>query len=98
MKDIIEASPSPSAFEGKGRVLRLKCGYNPNSSSYGSIVFVMPGALLAATAVFGAVAGLIGSTLVRAPAHPSEGEGSDEEPGKPDAGVLDSARNENSLS
>lgn len=43
----------------KGRILRVKQGYNPNSSSMGSIVFALPAALLGTTTVFGAVSGAI---------------------------------------
>ena len=39
----------------KGKILRVKQGYNPNSSSMGSIVFALPAALLGTTTVFGAV-------------------------------------------
>ena len=52
----------------KGRILRVKRGYNPNSSSLGSeffAVFVLPAGLLAATAGFGAVSGLIMSALIK---------------------------------
>jgi len=49
----------------KGRVLRVKYGYNPNSSSMGSMVFALPAALMGLTVAFGAVAGLIFSALVR---------------------------------
>ncbi|MBI4704100.1 MAG: hypothetical protein HY744_23575 [Deltaproteobacteria bacterium] len=42
-----------------GRILRLKHGYNPNSSSIGSIVFAMPASLLALTVAFGAATGLV---------------------------------------
>jgi len=49
---------------GKGKILRVKQGYNPNSSSIGSIIFVLPAALLGMTAVFGAVSGVIMSTLM----------------------------------
>ena len=48
-----------TASANKGRVLRVKYGYNPNSSSIGSIVFALPAALLGITAAFGAVAGAI---------------------------------------
>jgi len=37
----------------KGKILRVKQGYNPNSSSIGSIVFAVPTMLLVASAVFG---------------------------------------------
>ncbi len=49
----------------KGRVLRVKRGYNPNSSSMGSIVFALPSLLLGTTALFGAVAGFIASAFLR---------------------------------
>jgi hypothetical protein len=48
----------------KGRILRVKQGYNPNSSSMGSIVFALPAALLGITAVFGAVSGIIMAAFV----------------------------------
>ena len=44
---------------GKGRVLRLKQGFNPNSSSAGSIVFALPATMLVAPVAFGMAAGLI---------------------------------------
>ena len=47
-----------------GRILRLKQGYNPNSSSIGTIVFMMPAALLGVTTAFGAAAGLIAAALL----------------------------------
>lgn len=49
----------------RGTILRVKQGYNPNSSSIGSIVFILPAALLAIPALFGAVSGLVLSTFVR---------------------------------
>ena len=58
----------------KGRILRLKQGYNPNSSSIGTIVFAMPAALLASTVAFGAAAAFI------ATAFSSAGEGAPEAP------------------
>ncbi|MFO7900136.1 MAG: hypothetical protein R6V58_13885 [Planctomycetota bacterium] len=48
-------------YDGKGRVLRVKEGFNPNSSSLGSIVFSIPTALMAAPVVLGAAAAWIGS-------------------------------------
>jgi hypothetical protein len=50
---------------GRGRILRLKQGYNPNSSSIGSIVFVMPAALLGITVAFGVAAGVVSAVLLR---------------------------------
>lgn len=49
----------------KGKILRVKRGYNPNSSSMGSIVFVLPAILLGITVIFGALSGLFGSILAR---------------------------------
>ena len=49
----------------KGKILRVKQGYNPNSSSMGSIIFVLPAAMLAVTAVFGALSGLLAPLLLR---------------------------------
>lgn len=43
----------------KGKILRVKIGYNPNSSSMGSIVFILPAALLGITAGFGIISGII---------------------------------------
>jgi len=48
----------------KGRILRLKLGYNPNSSSIGTIVFAMPAALLGSVVAFGAVAGLLATAVL----------------------------------
>ena len=60
--------------ERKGRILRIKQGYNPNSSSMGSIVFALPAALLGVTALFGAVSGIIISAFMRKPARPGTKE------------------------
>ena len=49
----------------KGRILRVKQGYNPNSSSMGSIVFALPAALLGTTTVFGAVSGAIMAAFMK---------------------------------
>ena len=51
--------------KAKGKILRVKQGYNPNSSSMGSIVFVLPAILLAITVIFGTLSGLFGSILAR---------------------------------
>ena len=51
--------------ERKGRILRVKLGYNPNSSSLGSIVFAVPAAMLAVPAVFNAIAAAISAKCVR---------------------------------
>jgi hypothetical protein len=49
----------------KGKIIRVKQGYNPNSSSMGSMVFVLPAALLAATVGFGAVSGIIMAAFIK---------------------------------
>ena len=53
------ATDTPGGVVRKGRILRLKLGYNPNSSSIGTIVFAMPAGMLGAIVAFGAVAGLV---------------------------------------
>lgn len=49
----------------KGKILRIKLGYNPNSSSMGSMVFILPAALLAVTVGFGAISGIIMSVFIK---------------------------------
>lgn len=49
----------------KGKILRVKYGYNPNSSSMGSIVFALPAALIAVMAGTGVASGVIMSALMR---------------------------------
>jgi len=51
---------------GEGAVLRLKIGYNPNSSSIGTIVFAMPAAIAALTVAFGTAAAILCGALLRA--------------------------------
>lgn len=36
-----ERMRNPGSWKGKGRVLRVKFGYNPNSSSIGSVVSIL---------------------------------------------------------
>lgn len=54
----------------RGRILRIKEGYNPNSSSIGTIVFAMPTALLAMTVAFGAVAGAVSAASIHKKLRP----------------------------
>ena len=49
----------------KGKILRVKQGYNPNSSSMGSIVFALPAALLGIATAFGAVSGVIFAAFLK---------------------------------
>jgi len=60
----MKTSNSPDK-KGKGKILRVKTGYNPNSSSMGSIVFVIPAALLGITAGFGVISGIIMSAFIK---------------------------------
>lgn len=53
-------SPAPS-----GKILRLKQGYNPNSSSIGTMIFAMPMAALTAAVAFGTASGLIYSAFTK---------------------------------
>jgi ABC-type multidrug transport system permease subunit len=58
--------------KAKGKILRVKQGYNPNSSSMGSIVFVLPAILFLITVIFGAFSGLLGAILARNPDDPGK--------------------------
>ncbi len=49
----------------KGKILRVKQGYNPNSSSLGSMVFSLPAVLLAVTVGFGAASSIIMSAFIK---------------------------------
>ncbi len=49
----------------RGKILRLKVGYNPNSSSIGSVVYLFSSKLLLLTASFGVVSGLILSFFIK---------------------------------
>lgn len=58
---------NPSETKPKGKILRVKYGYNPNSSSAGSvIVFALPVAIFGITLGFGAISSLIMSHFVKA--------------------------------
>ncbi len=65
----------------KGRVLRLKQGYNPNSSSMGSIVFCLPVTLMGITAVYGVLAGMMLPGLLKK-SKKNEMKADDNEPDK----------------
>jgi len=70
----------------RGRVLRLKLGYNPNSSSIGTIVFGMPAALLGLTVAFGASAALLSAGLMHRPARSGDEPDPAPEPDDSEAG------------
>jgi len=46
-------------YQGKGKILRIKEGYNPNSSSLGSVVFSIPTAMLAVPVILAGAAAFI---------------------------------------
>lgn len=81
----MDAAPASDEGSVKGRILRLKQGYNPNSSSIGTIVFTMPAALLGATVAFGLAAGIICSVFMGGEARRHPGDGTEpDEPDEPD--------------
>ena len=43
----------------KGKILRIKYGYNPNSSSIGSVIFNFPSILLLFGVIFGSITAFI---------------------------------------
>jgi len=49
----------------KGKILKIKQGFNPNSSSMGSIVFSFPCAIFAVVVGFGVISGIITSFFIR---------------------------------
>ena len=57
--------PNTNDKNQNGKILRVKQGYNPNSSSMGSIVLALPAAILAATIGFGAVSAVILSAFLK---------------------------------
>ena len=51
-------------FFYKGKILKVKHGYNPNSSSMGSIIFTLPMSLIAVTFGMSVVSSLILSYFI----------------------------------
>ena len=49
----------------KGKILRIKQGYNPNSSSIGSIVFAVPSMLFVSAILFGTATAIIFSKFLK---------------------------------
>ena len=43
----------------RGRILRVKKGFNPNSSSIGSVIFALPTSLMAVTIGFSIVSAVL---------------------------------------
>ncbi|MCE5187192.1 MAG: hypothetical protein LLF76_13810 [Planctomycetaceae bacterium] len=68
----------------QGRILRVKQGYNPNSSSMGSMIFILPASLMAVTACFGIVSAVImAKTLKHSDEAPGIPENTDVQKGNP---------------
>ena len=64
----------------KGKILRVKKGYNPNSSSIGSIVFAIPTMLFVGATLFGTASVLIFSKyLKKSEAHKLSEDGQDKQ-------------------
>jgi hypothetical protein len=63
----------------QGKILKVKHGYNPNSSSMGSIIFVLPVSMIAASFGMAAVSGLIFSHFIK-DAGPTDAHDADERP------------------
>ncbi|MBF0223825.1 MAG: hypothetical protein HQK76_00095 [Desulfobacterales bacterium] len=49
----------------KGKILKVKHGYNPNSSSVGSVIFALPVALFGAAMGFGVISSIIFSYFIK---------------------------------
>ncbi|MBF0119768.1 MAG: hypothetical protein HQK79_13110 [Desulfobacterales bacterium] len=52
-------------MEQSGKILKIKHGYNPNSSSIGSIIFALPVALFGITIGFGIISSIIFSYFIK---------------------------------
>ena len=58
----------------KGKILRIKQGYNPNSSSIGSIIFAVPTMLFVSAVLFGTATTIIFSKYLKKTANKSNEE------------------------
>lgn len=70
-----------------GRILRLKQGYNPNSSSLGSIVFALPVTLIGLSALFGFAASLLTSAAMGRRSSPDTAQGTGDAGDRPDGEI-----------
>ena len=61
MKNFTESN---GTYRGTGRVLRIKEGFNPNSSSCGSIVFTIHSAMIAAPVLLAGAAAWIAARML----------------------------------
>ena len=55
----LNTNPTPKPCQGKGKVLRLQLGYNPNSSSLGTSVVMLLWGMGITTVVLQAVASML---------------------------------------
>ncbi|THB80732.1 MAG: hypothetical protein D3926_05705 [Desulfobacteraceae bacterium] len=62
----------------QGKILRVKRGYNPNSSSMGSIIYALPVSLIALSGGFVMVSNLICSQFLKTKTDPEDDIGKDE--------------------
>ena len=74
----------------KGRILRVKQGYNPNSSSIGSVVFTMSAAVIPATVILGMAAGAISTAILNRVGKREDGTTGDPSPSARDVGSNES--------
>lgn len=58
----------------RGKILRVKQGYNPNSSSIGSVIFSMSAAVVPATIIFGMAASAISTAILTRVGRRASGE------------------------
>jgi hypothetical protein len=58
----------------KGNLLKIKQGYNPNSSSIGSIIFTIPGAVIASGILAGTISGIITHYFMKKQGTPHGGK------------------------
>ena len=56
----------------QGKILKVKHGFNPNSSSMGSIIFALPVSLIAVTFGMAAISGLILPHFIKDDPPPSD--------------------------
>ena len=61
----------------KGKILKVKHGYNPNSSSMGSLIYALPVSVMAVTGGFAVVSALILTAFTQKYQEKSDGAGQD---------------------
>ena len=63
MFSTVEVSMNDTTNVKSGRILKVKLGYNPNSSSIGSAIYAFSATILPAAALFGIISGAIYSAF-----------------------------------